>query len=107
MSSTASIANNSFLLSRSTGSAARGAEAVGSARALGERRNGRPGDARDRRQHELSNSLAAGECHGLGAEIGEDHPDLAAVVRVDGAGAVEHGETVLERKARARPDLRF
>ena len=43
----------------------------------------------------------------LAAEIDQQHHDLAAIVGVDGAGAVEHGDAMLEREARARAHLRL
>ena len=42
---------------------------------------------------------------GLGAEINQDNLNLAAVVGVDGSGAVEDRDAVPRRKARARPHL--
>src|SRR5579885_1693667 len=78
MSSTASIKNKSFLLSLSTESA-----------------------------DQLRHALAAHERHRRRAEVDQDHLDLAAVVGIDRAGAVEHGEAVLQGEPRARPDLRL
>ncbi len=37
--------------------------------------------------------------------IGEDDADLAPVIGVDGAGAVQHRDRVLRRQARAGPNL--
>ena len=42
---------------------------------------------------------------GLGAVVDQDHPDLAAIVAVDGAGAVEQRQPVAQRQARARAHL--
>ena len=39
-------------------------------------------------------AIANGSC----AEVGEQHLHLAAVVAVDGAGAVEHGDAVAQRE---------
>ena len=58
-----------------------------------------------RRRHQLGDALAADDLERLGAEIGEDHLHLAAIVAVDRAGRVEAGDAVLEGEARARPDL--
>ena len=44
---------------------------------------------------------------GFAAEIDQQHLDFAAVVGIDGAGRVEHGETVLHGEAGARPHLRL
>ncbi len=41
------------------------------------------------------------------AEIDEDHLHLAAIIAVDGARAVEHGDSGRKREARTRPHLRF
>src|SRR5262249_46368449 len=41
------------------------------------------------------------------AMIDKDHPDLAPVVGVDGAGAVEQADTMLEGQAGAWADLRL
>src|SRR5476651_664295 len=104
MSSTASMANSIFLERRII-SAPRRAEAAGAARAGGQRSDLVEGDAADRRDHQLGDALAALEHECLAAEIGEDDVNLAAIVGIDRAGAVEHGDAVLEGEARARPDL--
>src|SRR5438270_783639 len=44
---------------------------------------------------------------GSADEVGEDHGHLAAVIAVDGAGAVQAGDPFPERKARTRPYLSF
>ena len=49
--------------------------------------------------------VAACNRKGCPAEIGEDDADLAAVIGVDRPRAVEDGDPVFERKARARPNL--
>jgi hypothetical protein len=43
--------------------------------------------ARDGREHELRDPVAALECHRLGTEIRDDDPDLSAIVAVDRPGA--------------------
>src|ERR1700680_2001085 len=100
MSSTASMAKSSFLVRRSMiGSEPPRAAAAGAARA---RRQG--GDALEsnpghRCDHQLGDAVAAADGDGLAAKIGEDDADLAAIIRIDGAGAVENGEAVIERQA--------
>ena len=59
------------------------------------------------RDGELSDAIAALDRDGLLSEIGEDHAELAAVVAVDGAGAVQAGDALAQRQAGARPDLAF
>src|SRR5947209_11434241 len=109
MSSTASMAKSIFLerriISARPVSSSRGAEAAGAARALGQPGDLIEGDAADRRDDELGDALAALQHDGLAAEIGEDDVDLATIIGVDRAWAVEHGDAVLEGEARARPDL--
>src|SRR5260370_38747597 len=108
MSSTASMAKSIFLERRIISvppSSAGRAEAAGAAPALGQRSNLVEDDAADRRDDELGDALAALEDYGLAAEIGQDDVDLAAIVGVDRAWAVEHSDAVLEGEARARPDL--
>src|ERR1051326_8012016 len=50
---------------------------------------------------ELGDALPARDRERILAEIGEQHLHLAAVVAVDGAGAVEHGDPVTKRQSRA------
>ncbi len=60
------------------------------------------------RYHHLCDAHAILDVEGLVAMgVVKQHLDLAAVVRVDGAGRVEHGDAMLERQAGARPDLRL
>ena len=40
-------------------------------------------------------------------EVNKDYANLAAVVGIDGAGGVEHGDPTLERHAAARTNLRL
>ena len=61
----------------------------------------------DRRHDELRDPLPARDRHRLGAEVHDDHPDLAAVVGVDRPDAVREGEPLLQREARPGPDLRL
>src|SRR5438270_13242559 len=109
MSSTASMANSIFLdrriMSARPASSSRRAEAAGAAPALGQHGELVEGDAADRRDDELGDALAALDDDGVAAEIGQDDVNLAAIIGVDRAGAVEHGDAVLEGEARARPDL--
>ena len=53
-----------------------------------ERRRPRPGDAGDRGEHHLRDPHAVGDGDRLGAVVDQDDADLAAVVAVDGAGAL-------------------
>src|SRR5262249_34821724 len=64
-------------------------------------------DPKDRRDHELSDPVAATDNKWLGSMIDEDHHQLATIVRIDRAGAVEKGHAVLCGEAGARPDLRL
>src|SRR2546423_305754 len=78
---------------------------------LDTRRAEAAGAARGRRDHydldepslldalhdELGEALAARDHEGLPPQVGEQHLHLAAVVAVDGAGAVEHGDAVSQR----------
>ena len=54
---------------------------------------------------DLGDAFAAFGVEGLGGEVDEGDFDLAAVVAVDGAGRVDHGDAVLEGQAAARSDL--
>ncbi len=63
--------------------------------------------ARDGREDELRDPVAARDRHGLGPEVHDDHADLAAVVRVDRPDAVRERQALLQREARARAHLRL
>src|SRR5262245_43926558 len=65
------------------------------------------GDALGAGNHELGEALAAGDSERTVAQVDEQYLDLAAVVAVDGARAVQHGDAVLERQAGARAHLRL
>ena len=58
-------------------------------------------NARDRRDHELGDAQAARDLEAALAEIDEQHRDFTAVILIDRAWRVEHGDTMLERKARS------
>jgi hypothetical protein len=60
---------------------------------------------RDRSDYELCNPVTSANRARLLAGVQENHPQLTAVVRVDGAGRVWYQDPVLERQATARPDL--
>src|ERR1041385_7764148 len=64
-------------------------------------------DVRDRRDYELRDAVAAVHGEGLGAEVHEDDADLAAIVRVDGAGRIDDADAVPEREAGAGAHLAF
>src|SRR5438876_4325778 len=59
------------------------------------------------RDDELGDAVAALDRDGILSEVGEDHAELAAVVAVDGAGAVRAGDALAQRQAGARSDLAF
>ena len=58
-----------------------------------------------RRDHHLRDPLAAADHKRRIAVIDQDHADLAAIVRIDRAGRIEHGDAMSGREARARPHL--
>src|SRR5215469_570191 len=100
MSSTASIANSNFLVRRSiAGSGAGRAEAARAAHRRRQLAHDLPFCAADRRNDELRDALAARDRHRRAAKIGEDDADLAAIIGVDRARAVEDGDAVAEREA--------
>src|SRR5581483_71564 len=84
---------------------ARGAEAAGAARRRARPRRLHEHHPLDPLHHQLGDALAARHGERLGPEVGEQHLHLAAVVAVDGAGAVEHGHAVAQRQPRARAHL--
>src|SRR5476649_509915 len=53
--------------------------------------------------HQLGDSHAACNRHRFAAEVHQEHLYLAAVIGIDGAGRVEHGEPVPHGEAGARP----
>ena len=55
----------------------------------------------DARDHELGDALAAADVNGSDAEIDQQHFDLAAIVGVDGAGAVQNRDPGFQGEARA------
>src|SRR3546814_6685748 len=55
----------------------------------------------------LRDAHAALDGERFGAEIAEDDADLAAVIRIDGPGAVQHRDAVAQRQPGARPHLRL
>ncbi len=55
----------------------------------------------------LGDAHAWGDLEGGAAVVDEDDFDFAAIAFVDGAGAVEDGEAVLEGETAAGPDLGF
>ena len=65
------------------------------------------GDAGDGRDDELCNAHAPRDRERLAPEIDQEHLHLAAVVGVDRAGRVEHGDAVAGGEAGARPHLRL
>ena len=65
------------------------------------------GDALAAGDHQLRDALAARHRERPVAEVHQQHSDLAAVVAVDGPRAVQHGDAVAQRQARARAHLRL
>ncbi len=61
----------------------------------------------DTGEDELGDAFAGLDGVGLDAVVDEDDSHFAAVIRVDGPRSVEHGDAVLEGKARSRPHLGF
>jgi hypothetical protein len=61
----------------------------------------------DRGQHQLRDAIAAPNRERLASRVHQDHLDLAAVVRVDGAGRVGEHDPVTQRQPAARADLRL
>ena len=88
------------------GLAARGSEAVGAALVGGRRQ--RLDDARlgreERHEQQLRDAVAGLALVALLAEVDQHDPDLAAVGRVDQAGAVDDGEPVARREPGAGDD---
>ena len=75
-------------------------EAPGVARCLGQGVHFLKLRARDGRDHELGDALAALDRDRLGAEVREDDADLAAVVAVDRAGPVQERRAPSSARAR-------
>lgn len=57
--------------------------------------------------HQLSDAIAAADVKWFLSVVDEEHLHLAAVVGVDGAWCVKHGDAVFEREPGAGPDLAF
>src|SRR5574342_416130 len=57
--------------------------------------------------HHLRDALAAFNHHGLLPEIDGDELDFTTVIGIDGAGTVDHRQSLFQRQAAARSDLRF
>src|SRR6185369_15621271 len=57
-------------------------------------------------QH-LRDAFAAGNAESFLAQVDQEHLDLSAIVRVDGAGRVQAGDAVLGGQAGAGTDLRL
>ena len=58
-----------------------------------------------RRHHHLGDPVAPLNGKRLCAQIHKQDHDLAAVIAVDRARCIEHGDALLQGKARTRPDL--
>ena len=55
----------------------------------------------------LGDALPGNNLEGLVRQIHQNHADFAAIIRVDGAGRVQHGDAVLGGKTASGPHLRF
>src|SRR5713226_6349932 len=116
-SSTASMANMVFLLSRGipvlplSGRLcrphrhSRRSETPGATRRPVELAHFTPYRPRVAGDNHLCNSHAARDPKRLLAEIDQDYADFAPIVGIDGARRVGHGDPVLGRQPRTRPDL--
>src|SRR5467141_3548246 len=60
-----------------------------------------------RRNHHLRDTLATADRERRVAVVDQQHADLAAIVRINRAWRIQHGDTVLRCEARARTDLRL
>src|SRR5579863_16488 len=83
----------------------RGAEAALAAAAAVERLGLLPFDALHPRDHQLRDAVPAPQRERLGAQIDQQHADLAAVVAVDRPGGVDHADAVAQGEAAARAHL--
>src|SRR5690242_16733077 len=119
-SSTASIANIVFLLSRGMGGPltpllalrrlrldAGGSEPAGAPGRLVELGNLPPDRPGVPRHDQLCNSHAAGDAKRLGAQIDKDYAHFAAIVGIDRPGRVGHGDAVLGGQPGTGADLRL
>ncbi len=61
----------------------------------------------DRRYHELGNSIAARDAENFLTVVYKQHLDLAAVIRVDRSGRVQHRNAVAMGEPRTRAHLRL
>src|SRR5262249_12679999 len=87
--------SSSSRMAEPTGAPAGGGE-LGDLRQLG---------PRDLRHHQLRDALAPREADFLLAQVDQDHAELAAVVVIERAGAVQTGHPVAQRQAAPRADL--
>jgi hypothetical protein len=62
-------------------------------------------NARDRRDDELGDTLERRDLNCDGAKVDEQDAHLPSVIRVDGAGRVEHRQAVAQGEAGARAHL--
>src|ERR1700722_2699574 len=82
-------------------------EAAAAAIGRGEGHGGNEFRADHRRNHHLSDTLAAPDLERRVAVIDQQHADLAAIIRVNRARRVQHGDAVLCGEAGTRTDLRL
>ena len=92
-------ASVSHALGRKPRISAGGAEAAGAARGVAKLRDLDDGDMLHAGNNQLSDAVAAANGEGLGAVIDEKHHDLAAIIGIDGARAVEQRHAMLQGKS--------
>src|SRR5262245_57792493 len=88
-------------------SATGGAEAARTALSYVKGLDGNDLHVAHRRDHELRDAVSAADGEWIAPVVDEQHHDLAAIIGVDRAGAVEQRHAMLERKSRTRTDLRL
>ena len=64
-----------------------------------------PNRPADRGDHQLGDAHAPGHAKGVCAQIDQHAANFTPVIGVDGSGAVEDGDAVLDRQARTGPHL--
>src|ERR1700737_4061392 len=82
-------------------------EAATAAIGRGKLRRGNEFHAGHGSNHQLRDTLAAPDRERHLAVVDQEHADLAAIIRVNRAGRIQHSDAVLRCEARARTDLRL
>src|SRR5512145_2802550 len=80
-------------------------ESAGAALCLGQSGHDLEFGLLDPEKDHLCDPVAAADRKLLVAEVEEDHPDLAAVIRIDRSRAVQHADAVLQGQPAAGADL--